>query len=286
MAQAPEELNNRLDNISAIQPLLAALRTISLSNWRVALRKITRALSYLSHFQLILEEISKLLPEGSQTIDLGGKKSHIIIVVGSNRGLCGDFNRDLADQVLQYKRNPEISPKIILFGERLKKIIDRKKIAYDGYFSFPNPSEITPKYAKDILLQINSDSQESEKSLIFNMYRGAGKYTTTFSPIYPNLFIKDTAKGKSLEDFTFDTPPADILAFVKNELSHLSLYYAFLLSSAAEHSTRFQLMENAATNADNLSDELFLEVQALRRQRITEEMQELAIGAGLLRKQR
>lgn len=286
MAQAPEELNNRLENISAIQPLLAALRTISLSNWRVALRKITRAGSYLSHIQSILAEISKFLPEESQKMELGGKKREILIIVGSNRGLCGDFNRNLADQLDHYKKNHETSPKIILFGERLKKIIDRKKIAFDDYISFPNTSELTPKYAKEILLKINSDNQESEKSLIFNMYRGAGKFSTIFSPIYPNSFIKVPAKGKSLEDFTFDTPPADIFAFVKNELSHLSLYYAFLLSSAAEHSTRFQLMENAATNADNLSDELFLEVQALRRQRITEEMQELAIGAGLLKKQR
>jgi len=282
MAQAPEELKNRLENISAIQPLLAALRTISLSNWRFALKKIAQAEGYLDNIQSIHNLILELLPEESLTKGVISKKEHVIIIIGSNRGLCGDFNRSLVDQLIQINENPDLRPKIIIFGERLKKIIDRKKITFDGYFRFPNPSDLTPNFTKEFLKQTDSDLQLSEITLIFNKYRGAGKYATIFSPIFPNSFIKKATRQKTLEDYIFDTPSNEIVANLKSELSYLSLYYAMLLSAAAEHSTRFQLMENASTNAGHLSDELFLEVQAMRRQKITEEMQELAIGAGLL----
>ena len=49
-----------------------------------------------------------------------------------------------------------------------------------------------------------------------------------------------------------------------------------------EHSARYQLMESATQNADDLIDELMLTVKSARRQAITREMQELAVSAGLL----
>jgi F-type H+-transporting ATPase subunit gamma len=60
------------------------------------------------------------------------------------------------------------------------------------------------------------------------------------------------------------------------------LYRVLLDSAASEHSARYQLMEGATQNANRLIDELALALQAVRQQAITAEMQELAVGAGLL----
>jgi ATP synthase F1 gamma subunit len=173
---------------------------------------------------------------------------------------------------------------VAVIGERLRKIIDRKNISVHQYFPFPNATDLSPKYTSAVVDQISSSGSTFDLTLLFNTYRGTGKYLTILSPVFPNEFIKSSKTRKSLEDFIFDTPANEMISFLHQELFNLSIYYALQLSSAAEHSTRFQLMENASTNAGHLSDELFLEVQALRRQKITEEMQELAVGAGLLNK--
>jgi F-type H+-transporting ATPase subunit gamma len=80
-----------------------------------------------------------------------------------------------------------------------------------------------------------------------------------------------------------DTDPLSLYATVIQQWTAVQLYNVLLNSSAAEHSTRFQLMESATQNADQLIEELTLVIQTARRQEITEEMAELATGAGLLR---
>jgi F-type H+-transporting ATPase subunit gamma len=67
------------------------------------------------------------------------------------------------------------------------------------------------------------------------------------------------------------------------QVSVMALYALLLDSAAAEHATRYQLMEGAKQNAGRLIEDLTSELQAMRRQAITQEMQELAAGAGLVR---
>ena len=285
MAQSPEELKNRLENINAIQPLLEALRTISLSNWRFSLKKLEFAKKYLKSLLEIYNELASKHHVSKEEKPKAGNQNQMILAVGSNRGLCGNFNRDIAENLKQLIAGNSEKYQIVVVGERLRKIIERRNILFDRYFPFPNAADLTPDYARAIANQISPSGNINEILLLFNSYHGAGKYQTLRSPIFPNEFLKFSTKGKSLEGFIFDTPEEEIFSLLNEDLHYLSIYYAFLLSAAAEHSNRFQLMENASTNADHLSDELFLEVQALRRQKITEEMQELAVGAGLLNKQ-
>lgn len=286
MAQNPEELKNRLEKINAIQPLLEALRTISLSNWRFSLKKLELIKKYFYSIYEIYNELTASHTEGWLENPKTKIDNQMVLVIGSNRGICGNFNRDIAEKLNQIRKVNSESYQITVIGERLRKIIERKKIPFHQYFPFPNAAELTPEFARFIANQIITVNKNRDAALIFNSYRGAGKYLTLQSPIFPNEFIKLSSNRKSLEGFIFDTPSIEMISFLQEDLHNLSIYYAFLLSAAAEHSTRFQLMENASKNADHLSDELFLEVQALRRQKITEEMQELAVGAGLLNKQR
>lgn len=286
MAQSSEALNTRLENINAIQPLLEALRTISLSNWRFSLRKIELAKSYISSLFEIYNGLELFDEDSGWENLINGNQKPLILAIGSNRGLCGNFNRDIAGKLQQIIKTDTEKYRVAIVGERLRKILDRKNFTIHQYIPLPNTTEITQKKINAIINQISSGSGTQNITLLFKTYRGAGRSQVILSPVFPNEFIKPAANKKSLDNFIFDTPKKEINSLLFENLFQLSAYYAFLLSSAAEHSTRFQLMENASKNADHLSDELFLEVQSLRRQKITEEMQELAVGAGLLNKRR
>jgi F-type H+-transporting ATPase subunit gamma len=65
-------------------------------------------------------------------------------------------------------------------------------------------------------------------------------------------------------------------------LTAARFHEVLIVSAAAEHSTRYQLMDGAAQNAERIIDELTLAIHAARQQAITREMQELAAGAGLI----
>ena len=65
-------------------------------------------------------------------------------------------------------------------------------------------------------------------------------------------------------------------------MTTMTFYQALINSAASEHAARFQLMEEAGQNSDRLIDEMTEMLQMYRRQSITQEMQELAVAAGLL----
>jgi F-type H+-transporting ATPase subunit gamma len=68
---------------------------------------------------------------------------------------------------------------------------------------------------------------------------------------------------------------------VIEQIVTIGFYERLLESAAAEHSSRFQLMEDATRNADRLIEEVTQNIQQANKQAITQEMQELAAGAGL-----
>lgn len=209
-------------------------------------------------------------------------QKNLVIAIGSNRGLCSTFNHDVVNAYLNMSNELKEEIQLIVIGERLQKIFEKKKISILHYEAFPNASDLNVKFTQTMLTNFFIGAGLN-RILLFNQYRGAGKYQTIQSPIFPNEFLRTLPSRKSLEGFVFDTEPEKLISFLFENLLYASFYYALLLSAASEHSTRFQLMESASSNAKDLSEELTIEVQNLRRQKITSEMQELAVAAGLLK---
>lgn len=281
MAASPEGIKTRLENIHAIEPLLAALRTISLSNWRFALNKIKIAKQYLEQLQPIYSQLPAPV-SGKTNLSLPEKK--LLILIGSNRGLCGNFNRDLFKHLNRFLSETAVETRLVVVGERLRKTLERRKIRFHEFLPFPNAVDLNPSFSQDFYNQHIIPHLDGHVELIFNLYRGAGQYRTIQTEVFPNTFMNISTRAFPLEEFIFDTYPDEIQAYLFDHLYQLSIYFALLSSAASEHSTRFQLMESASSNAQRLAEELFIEVQVHRRQKITTEMQELAIGAGLLKK--
>lgn len=282
MSKGLEEIKERLDNIRSIEPMLAALKTISLSNWKFIIKKIDLANQYINH----LASIYNKLPNGKrENISTESPENGGLIVIGSNRGLCSNFNRDLIKYLKTFLLKSSSSDQpIIIYGERLEKMLHHQKIAHQHFYSYPSSSDLNPTFIHNQIRDSMIDVKFQNLSILFNQYQGSARYQTILSKLFP-LNIKETVSPDiNLDDFIFDTTPQEISQFLENQLCQMTLYNAFLSSAAAEHSTRFQLMENASINADQLAEELKIEFQVLRRQKITYEMQELAIGAGLLNK--
>jgi F-type H+-transporting ATPase subunit gamma len=127
--------------------------------------------------------------------------------------------------------------------------------------------------------------------VIYNAYRGLGQYEPTVTRLIPPSDVPLAALEQDVEAETFwpppiiETDPVSLRQQVIEQWTSVSLYRILLDSAAAEHATRYQLMEAATQNAERLIAELTLAVQTARQQEITREMQELTAGAGLLGRQ-
>jgi F-type H+-transporting ATPase subunit gamma len=282
MPQNPEKAKLRLENMQAIEPLLMALRTISLANWNLALKKQKSLKSYACD----LENIYFFLNSSKNIIQTPPSKAKsLIFILGSNRGLCGNFNSDISNFTKDHIPDLQTkSTKFIIVGSRLLKRIKRKNLNIDKYESMDAFNSITLESVSQVFDHYQLHEPENRNtSVIYNHYQGAGKYQTKIIPLFGDISSRVGIGTEEIDqDTIIDTNVDEMISRLIIKLGKLALYSAFLSSAASEHSTRFQLMESASKNAEKISDEVAIEIQLQRRQKITSEMRELAIGAGLL----
>ena len=317
-----ERARERLENIRSVQPILNGLRTISLGSWQAALKRRSGVQAYAEQLKAMLPAIIPHLPQGQGVFgrlrdtlsfpkrlwnrrradeeqrDRPGRSE--ILVVGSERGLCGRFNVAVADELDRHLRQSlEHTDRVSLriLGSRADRVLRRRgyEPASAGNLAVTTlpPLSLAFGLSSDWLASYERHAL-NEVLIVFNDYRGTGAYEPTVTQLVPPMLTREeispapqAVRGRPAPwpPPIIDTNPASLYATVIEQWTAVKLYSILLDSSAAEHSTRFQLMESATQNADQLVEDLTLVIQTARRQEITQEMAELAAGAGLLRKE-
>ncbi len=295
MTQSFERAKSRMDNIKAIQPLLSALRTMSMSAWQMANNKIANMKKYERSYDRILIEILPHIPlETSERQKLTRSSATIadtiLLVIGSERGLCGKFNATLAENTLTYIDEQDLSSyQIWVLGSRLLRDLDRKRVQIS--WRKPLPASTLTSYQQAYDLTQNWLKQFEAYAfnrlvILYNEIAKGGSHQFVSFNLLP-YEIQQTLP--SIEKTTSQWPPPIIETQSKGIYNQIiqhfiaaSFYQILLKSAAAEHSARYKLMQEASENAEEIIEELVRVINAERKRKITQEMQELAVGAGLL----
>jgi len=288
-----ERAQARLNNIQSVRPILTALRTISLGGWQAAQKQRTAVQHYQQHLlrllPLLLAHLPTNPPAQQQT---GSQPTHVVaLVAGSERGLCGRFNAAVAEQAEAYlteQTRAGAQVALMVLGSRLHRLFQRQQRAMAWFRPFPKTASLIARLAFDLTGRWARQYEAHEidrVDLIYNTYRGVGSYQPTVVRLIPPPLPPqaDTQEDALWPPPIIETDPLGLYLQIITQLTALALYGFLSESAAAEHATRYQLMEAAIQNTDRLIEELTIVVQTARRQAITQEMQSLASGANLLR---
>jgi F-type H+-transporting ATPase subunit gamma len=141
--------------------------------------------------------------------------------------------------------------------------------------------------AQDWLSAYESDEVD-RVDVLYNAYLGAGRFEPRELRLIPPEIRRPQAAASPYGGFPpiLQTDPAGLIARTAVLQISARLYACLLESAAAENSARYQLMEDARQNIDRLSEELEAEAIQAHRQSITLEIQNLAVGSGLLLEQK
>ena len=117
----------------------------------------------------------------------------------------------------------------------------------------------------------------------FTAFHGATHREPSVIQLLPyELDVETAGQFESWPPPIIETNPAQLFVRIYEQLAAIRLYDVLLQTKASIHSARFQMMEDSTKNAERLIEDLTVILQTERRQAITREMQELAVGAGLL----
>jgi len=283
-----DRLTARLDNIRAVEPILSALRTISSSSRLLALNRFKAVERYhqgLSHIlTLIVPHLSRRQRIRSKAHETNGNLA--LMVIGSERGLCGTFNDAVvehAEQVLEECSATGTRVLLMTLGSRVERAFQRRDRSpvWSGRLSMTAlpPYKLALELASEWLRDYEKQDINAVE-VIYNAYRGLAPYQASKLRILP-LELPPLATEAEWPPL-IETDARELYVHALELWLSTRLYGIMLESAAAEHTARFQLLDGAVQNAERLIEELQLFLQAARQEAITSEMQDLASGAGLL----
>lgn len=295
MTQSYESAKSRLENIRAIQPLLSALRTMSMGAWQMAKNKISEMKKYEQNYDRILSEIlphidhKRRRSEGALDI-IPNTADTIFLLIGSERGLCGKFNASMAEKALSYIEQQNYpSHQIWVLGSRLLRELERKGVQVSWRMPLPASSLVTYQQS----YSLTQNWLEQYESYAFNRFiilyhqivKGGTYQFSSFNLLPYEIMHSADLKEKVHVKWPppiIETEPKGIYNQIIQYFIASSFHQLLLKSAAAEHSARYNLMQEASDNAEEIIEDLERAINAERKRQITREMQELAVGAGLL----
>jgi len=282
-----EQTKARLENIRGIEPILTALRTIALGGLRTTLRRLENARVYYAQLQQVLRLALEHLPHYNSSAIHQRCGRCALLIVGSQRGLCGPFTSMVADaseQALRELQAEGVEVEIMVLGEHAHREMRRRgfQTAWEGRLPITSaPSFGMATELAEVALRRYEDGELEAFYVTYNHYLGAGRYEprkVTLIPFKTEHPLEEPVWPPPI----VETDVRSLYKRVARQLVALSFYQVLLASAAAEHSARFQLMDGASQNSRRLIEELTLAYHTARQQAITQEMLELAVSAGLV----
>jgi F-type H+-transporting ATPase subunit gamma len=286
-----KEVRNRIVSVSSTQQITSAMKMVSAAKLRRAQDAITQMRPYASKLKDILENLSASLDSSDgQYSKQRPVKNVLLVVITSNRGLCGGFNANVLKAASKlaredYKGN---NVSVLCIGKKASDYFKKTEYGIIGSdmprglnelfdeLTFLNVAPVAEK-----IMQVFVDLQFDKVELIYNQFKNAAVQVTTTEQYLP-VQAPPVTENKKVGEYIFEPSKEFIVADLIPRSLKTQLFKALLDSHAAEHGARMTSMHKATDNAGALIKELKLTYNKARQAAITNEILEIVGGAEAL----
>jgi F-type H+-transporting ATPase subunit gamma len=291
MSGALKEVRNRIKSVQSTQQITKAMKMVSAAKLRRAQDAITQMRPYAQKLQEMLSNIVSS-SEGDVPMDLAVERpveKALVIIVTSDRGLCGGYNSNLiklTKQVIKEKYPTQFSKgnvQVLPIGKKGYehftkngfKVVDAYWDIFTG-LSFDRV-QAAAKYAMDVFAAREVDAVE----VVYSEFKNAATQRFIAEPFLPVPKVADTGSKKKA-DFIFEPNQAVLIEELMPKILNTQLYKAVLDANASEHGARMTAMDKASDNANELLKSLKISYNRARQAAITTELTEIVSGAAAL----
>lgn len=292
------DIRNRISSIKNTQQITKAMKMVAAARLRKAQQRMAATRPYAQKMRDVVSRLVsgnmaeyKLLrqPEDIQRV--------VMIVVGSDRGLCGGFNNNLFRVVETYiaenlfKLNQDGKLDLVTIGRKADGYFKKRNYnvveSHVGFFDNLNYEDTSA------IMTAATDAFASgtyDKVLIaFNEFKTVITQNRLVVDILPlNTEAFDDNKDSSADeyiDYIYEPDAETILKRILPVHLNMQLWKAVLESNASEQGARMAAMDNATENAKELEQDLRLKYNQARQSAITTEISEIVSGAAALEDQ-
>ena len=292
-----KEIRTRIASVSSTRQITSAMKMVAAARLKKAQDAIIQIRPYADKLHEILANISDTLRKATEDNPFTQKreiKKVLLVVISSNRGLCGAFNQNIIKRAIQVAtedyaylyENGNVD--FYCIGKKAHDGLKSRKfkvIDYDHKVFDNLCFECVGPVADEIMYRF-VEKKYDKIELIYNKFKNPSVQLLSneeFLPISID-YEKYEAKDRTFKDFIFEPDKEYIVNEILPKSLKVEFYRTLLDSFASEFGARMTAMHQATDNADELMKELRLHYNKARQSAITTEILEIVGGAEALSK--
>ena len=301
MPQATREIKRRIRSIKNTRQITRAMELVSAAKMRRAVANVLATRTYAELGWQLLQELSQRTTQARHQLLV--KREEIkklgLVIISSNRGLCGGFNYQLSHRAGKYIQQQALGQEIglIAVGKRGRDIMARAGHTLAAEFAKPDITtkieEVRPlaklimddylggKYDRVVVAYtdfISAVSQKPRLKQILPLEQESDSLLGQAGSPLARIASSESRVAPFNYEYKFEPTPDIVLEDLLPRLIEVQIYQAWLESDAAEHSARMLAMRNASEAAKDMIDSLTLSFNQARQASITAELADITGG--------
>lgn len=297
MAGGLKEVRERIKSVINTQQITKAMKMVSAAKLRKAQGAIVQMRPYAERLNRMLSNILSNL-DGGATTGFGKArevKNVLIVVMTSNRGLCGAFNTNICKEALaaineKYGRQRRDGNVTVLFIGKKGYDYFRRRFRDMHLVSDYIPVYDAPAYENvsavaRTLMEAYASGKYDAIDVVYGRFKNAATQIPTaeqWLPVPKMAPAPGAAVKKTRADYIFEPDQQQLLETLVPSILQLSFHKTLLDTQASEHGARMTSMDKATENAEELLKTLKINYNKARQEAITTELGEIVGGAAAL----
>ncbi|MEN8201525.1 MAG: ATP synthase F1 subunit gamma [Bacteroidota bacterium] len=290
-----KEIRERKVSVASTMQITSAMKMVSAAKLKKAQDAIVQFRPYADKLKEILASVGDSIKDDEDNIyaEQRDKERILLVLITSNRGLCGAFNSNAIKATIQRaltRYDTQMMGRQVDFvaiGKKGAEFLRKKgyNVIFDGSEVFDDLSFERVASIATMIMGLFTDKEYDHVDVIYNQFKNAGTQILTVEQFLPIQVddLTEAAGTVTFVDYIFEPSKAYIVEELIPRSLKLQFYKAILDSHASEHGARMTAMHKATDNATELLKELSLQFNKARQASITKEILEIVSGAEALK---
>lgn len=286
MASA-RDIKRKINSVSNTQKITKTMKMVSAAKMRKAIEAMQSARPYAVKLTELIQELSNRAGGNAEHAFFEAReevKTIYLVVVTSDKGLCGAFNSNILKAAQTFvKENTGKTIKVVPVGKRALDFfakrgfeIVEKWVGFGGKYTFSDAINVGKLLAKSFT---NGDADEVH--LIYNEFKSTSSQIVRSKKLLP--LAVEGGSEPNYPDFEYEPDVTELLNTLLPQFINTSIFQSMLESVAGEHGARMVAMDNATRSAGEMIKKLVLNYNKTRQAAITTELLDIVNGAEALK---
>lgn len=318
MANNTKEIRRRIKSINSTKKITRAMEMVSAAKMRRAVSSVQQIRPYAHSAWSVLTNLARAFSTYNRgLLEVREVKGVLVIVIASNRGLCGSFNANIVKKIRSELASPERLKINRTVTRRIESKISNEELKVDFITIGKKGDAMIKRFNRNIIasfphLTYNTKPEDvralasivTEEYLKKNYDKVVVVYTAFVSAINQQTKIRQILPVSRVDiekqiaemdshareiglkepklEYKIEPTPEEVLEHIFPRLIEMQVYHAIQESNASKESSRMLAMRNATDAAGEMSNNLTLAYNQIRQSKITQEIAEISAGAAAL----